>query len=87
MTMNLDVNIKRISNGFVVIGENEDVKETYYPTLESFVTGSILESIKDEDKMFREHDAEGEQIRLVASITRISEELRGDNEKKIQTHI
>jgi hypothetical protein len=44
------ITIERISNGFIV----SDHESTYYPSLEKYVE-SILEDVKDADRVMREH--------------------------------
>ncbi|SEQ48059.1 hypothetical protein SAMN03080615_01617 [Amphritea atlantica] len=58
--MEIDVQIERISNGFIVTGNDSTRTKQYYPSMESFVEDWVIDPIKDADKYFKEHNADGE---------------------------
>lgn len=62
--MEIDVEIERISNGFIVTGHDSTKTKEYFPTMEKFVESRVIEPIQDADKYFREHDSDGERRRF-----------------------
>ena len=67
--MNIDVTIERIANGFIITGNDSTREPTYYPTLEKFVIGHIVEQMQEEDKMHRECETLGLKYTLKAELT------------------
>lgn len=63
MNVDIDVEIERIENGFIITnGEN---RKQYYSSMREFCNYHICEIIDKADKDFREHDSYGEKIRLI----------------------
>ena len=66
--MNIDVTIERIENGFIITGNDSCQVPRYYPTLEKFVIGQIVEEMQEEDKMHRECETLGCKYVLKAEL-------------------
>lgn len=62
--MEIDVEIERISNGFIVTGNDSTKTKEYFPSIEKFVESRVIEPMQDEDKYFREHNSDGERRRF-----------------------
>jgi len=45
--MEIDVEIERISNGFIVTGHDSTKTKEYFPTMEKFVESRVIEPIQD----------------------------------------
>ena len=67
--LNIDVTIERISNGYIVTGNDSSQEKRYYPTLVDFNQYLFEEYMRDKDKMFREHDADGTLLIFTARLT------------------
>jgi hypothetical protein len=67
--LNIEVHVERISNGFIVTGNDSTKTKRYFPSMEDFVKSEILEAAKEEDRYFREYAADGVEfdIRAVTS--------------------
>lgn len=53
--MEIDVQIERIDNGYIVTGNDSTKTRTYFPSLEKFAEARIIENLRDIDKSIREH--------------------------------
>ena len=63
--MNLELEIERIENGFIV---TENRKRRYYACMRDLVDCKIGEAMDDADRYFIEHDAVGEIRKLSFSV-------------------
>ena len=66
--MHINVTVERIANGFIITENKPDKMPTYYPTLEKFVIGHIVEDMQKEDKMHRECETLGCKYVLTAEL-------------------
>jgi len=66
--MNLELEIERIENGFIV---TEDGRRRYYDSMRKLVDCKIGESMDDADRYFKEHDAVGETRKLTFSVSAV----------------
>ena len=66
--MYIDVIVERINNGFIVTENSANKMPTYYPTLEKFVIGHIVEKMQEVDKMHRECETLGLKYTLKAEL-------------------
>lgn len=64
---NFDVEIERISNGYIVTNSQDNVKR-FYPSLVEFYQCIFDDRMKEKDIYYREHDADGEKITFKASM-------------------
>ena len=55
--MKIDVSIERISNGYIVTGNDSTREKRYYPNLEAFAEVWIIELLRESDICIREHEA------------------------------
>jgi len=53
--MEIDVQIERIDNGYIVTGNDSTKTRTFYPTLEKFAEAWIVEQLRERDRSIREH--------------------------------
>lgn len=53
--MEIDVQIERIDNGYIVTGNDSTKNRTYYPSLEKFAEAWIVENLRESDRAIREH--------------------------------
>lgn len=54
--MEIDVQIERINNGYIVTGNDSTQSRTYYPSLEKFAEARIVEQLREHDRTIREHE-------------------------------
>ncbi len=66
--MEIDIDIERISNGFIVTGNDETRVKTFYPTVEKIIESLIVEDIRLIDKSFRESHSHGEKRHLTFNL-------------------
>ena len=52
--MDIDIQIERIDNGFILTGKGVTAGKHYYKDLETFVMLSIVEEIREIDKKIKE---------------------------------
>jgi hypothetical protein len=57
--MEIDVDIKRISNGYVVKSNDSSNSERYYPTLGDIMRAWVIEDLNDRDREIRGSNSEG----------------------------
>ena len=69
--MEIDVEIERISNGFIVTGKDSSNSKEYFPTLEKYLEARLMEQVKEIDKYHREHNTDGETQILKFSLEEI----------------
>lgn len=53
--MEIDVQIERIDNGYIVTGNDSTKNRIYYPSLEKFAEAWIVEKLREHDRSIREH--------------------------------
>ena len=58
--MEIDVQIERIRNGYVITGNDSTKQRTFYPTLEAFASTWIVENLREKDKQIQEHETPDE---------------------------
>lgn len=51
--MEIDVQIERIDNGYIVTGNDSTRNRMYYPNIEAFVKDRVLEELKHRDEAAR----------------------------------
>ena len=66
--MEIDVQIERIDNGFIVTANDSTKSKRFYPSMEAFAESQIIEPLRDADKYFKEHAACGELRKLTLRI-------------------
>lgn len=54
--MEIDVQIERIDNGYIVTGNDSTKNRTYYPSLEKFAESWVIEVLRERDRSIREHE-------------------------------
>jgi hypothetical protein len=65
--MNIDVEIERINNGYIVTGNDSTKARTYYPSLEKFAEEWIVDVLRVHDRSIREHEKPAEPFRFQLS--------------------
>lgn len=65
--MNIDVEIERIENGFIVTDRNN--RKKFFSTMRQFVDCQICAAIDCADEYFCEHDLYGAKRRLIFAVT------------------
>jgi len=71
--LNIDVEIERISNGYIVTNNDDSCTKQYYSTLVEFSKSQFEEYMADQDRYFKEHDADGSKLIFKASLTENSD--------------
>lgn len=63
--INVDVDIERISNGYVVTGNDSTRQKRYYVSLTDFIEISLKDDLLEIQNMYRQLDYEEKRIRAV----------------------
>lgn len=69
--MEIDVEIERISNGFIVTGNDSSGTKEYFSSIEKFIECRVIDPVKEIDKYYREHATQGEKQRLKLTIEEV----------------
>lgn len=69
--MNINIEIERIANGFIV-KHNDEHSKVYYTSLVNIVEQHIMEDIREEDGIHRSHETEGSKYILKFSLESVS---------------
>lgn len=54
--MEVDVQIERIDNGYIVTGNDSTKNRTYYQNLETFLEARVMEELRDRDRLICERE-------------------------------
>jgi hypothetical protein len=65
MMINIDVEIERISNGYIATGNDSTKQRCYYRSLVEFAESVLLQELHNQDKYFKEHDTEKLSVNII----------------------
>lgn len=74
--INLDIQVRRISNGFI-IKKNGSKSEFFTASIRDYISNQILENLSDVDEYFKTHDADGDEFTIKATSDLFNEPLDG----------